>query len=185
MTCCTIDGATVRPVCQGVYHGKAKPYVRRTSKTRSKAQDQYTKSSALLGGHLLTTSLSLMHPDKVRENTFAVIDMLARRGDNPGQALTAGSGAIICYPYLFGLAIDCPPVKSGVNKGLPSAAAGDFDNFIKAFLDTARWIGLVPEDSLRWFRGIVMLDLGFRDPVSISEDGGWHFTWSFFRSLEP
>ena len=59
------------------------------------------------------------------------------------------------------------------------------DNFIKAFLDTARWIGLIPEDDLRYLRGIVQLELGFRDPVSISDDGMWHFTWALFKSLEP
>lgn len=183
---CTINGAIVLPHCHGVYTGKVKPYVRRTHKTFTKEQKAYTKSAATVGAHMLCETIRQrgMTNDL---GVYQTIRFLASRADNPCGGLGGRSLPLIKFPYLFGLAIDVPPVKtkSSENFGKPPGNAGDFDGFEKAMLDTARWCGLVPEDSLAWYRGHVNLDLGFRDPVSISDDGKWHFTWAFFKSLEP
>lgn len=85
------------------------------------------------------------------------------------------------HPYLFGLAIDVPLTK----KGEIPCNAGDYDNYLKAWLDAitpkkkgggmAR-LGLIEDDSLRWYRGPVEIR-----PVAVmaSVDNLWRFHWEF------
>lgn len=179
-----IGGVVLTPIVSGVYCDKVKPYVRRTHKTFTKEQKTYTKSSCLVGAHMLTEAIRRLNL-QASNQTYQTIRFLATRGEKPSGGLTGLP--IITRPYLFGLAIDCPPVKtkSSPNYGKPPGNQGDFDGFQKAMLDTARWVGLVPEDSLAHYRGQVTLELGTRDPVEVSDDGKWRFYWAFFRALGP
>ena len=118
----------------GVVKGYVAPYVRMTRDGRfSNRAKRYHQSQKALRASLM--------------------EGLARKQQWRDRILQR---PIIDRPIRFGLEVFLPAVKSGPNKGkLPSGGkgGGDYDNYLKAFLDSAKYSGIIKDDSPRWYRG--------------------------------
>lgn len=88
------------------------------------------------------------------------------------EDVMAGESPFWDTPFLFGLAIDVPVTA----KGKIPRNAGDYDNYIKAWMDAGQWdtAKLFMDDSLRLYRGPCQIR---PVPVMPSADGLWRFFW--------
>ncbi len=84
----------------------------------------------------------------------------------------AGESPFWDTPFLFALAIDVPVTA----KGAIPKNAGDYDNYLKAWMDAAQMdhVKVFRDDSLNLYRGPCQIR---PVPVMPSADGLWRFFW--------
>jgi len=145
---------------------------------------QYKASQARLAEHLFFAWTEANSPKTHHRawSRFMLHQASRKKSANMFEGLLPATRlSLIQQPYRFGLAVCAPPVKSGPNKGKLPTNRGDYDNYVKAFLDAAQNCFLVPEDSLRWYRGPcdarAVEGGNIESGVYASTD--WWFIWRF------
>jgi len=163
---------TTTEIASGTYFGKPRPYTR-MGKHFTTALRKYLDNQKELAGHLFWEVIQQHHPDQVNS-----LRLRHRAGMGIDRLLTSESYPLIRQPFLFGLAIGVLPNKG--NGKIP-ARGGDFDNFVKAFLDAAQRGQVIPDDNMRWYRGPCWvqsaLDSSIRPGVYVSD--AWWVRWTF------
>ena len=121
------------------------PYVRMTTGGKWSARARrYTQAQGWIGADVVATM---------------------RRSDRwKGRG---GGSPLIKEPIRVGLRITQPPTKAGK---LPMNR-GDYDNFLKAFLDAIVGAGVIADDSMRWYRGPALMMDGKMGGVEVGEVG--------------
>ena len=159
-------------IIEDVIHGKIVPYTRQTRRGHfTKAAKRYHASQDVV----MMSMIRALSKDAVTAQ--ALMAAMSMSGSGLMGALSRDGKPYIMTPFRFGLSITAPPVKSGPNKGHLPSNAGDYDNFVKAFLDAAKKVALIPDDSLRWYRGPT--NARRTCGVYIDPSSTWSFHWTF------
>lgn len=167
------------PIVEGALHGKVKPYTRAIKGHWKPDATAYKKSQARVGAALLEAAAAL--PSGWRGCTPCRATGRVRKAVRPCSAC-GGSGSVraarILVPYRFGLVVWMPTTKAGE---LP-LTGGDWDNFVKAWLDAAQDVALVEDDGPRWFRGPAPVG---ETPSGVYAAPDWRFEWAFYEATDP
>jgi len=149
---------------------KIRPYTRRgTQRFTSAAWGKYDKDQKVLALELFACVLQ----QRAASARRLVLDVAQQAGVHPHKLLAPGTLPLVRAPYLFGLRIGCPTTKKGA---LPKNE-GDFDNFVKAFLDALQRGRVVDGDSLYHYRGPCAVVPSCPDTPSVVPSPNWWFAW--------
>ena len=170
---------TRKQIVGGTIRGKVVPK-QRVKGLNADARRNYYKSIRRVGTEMILAYAELVGDASQRAK---LLRTLAAVSKTPSARIrdVFSDAVLIDRPFVFSLTIRVPVVrsKSSRNYGKPPANAGDFDNFVGSFTDAAKHAGIVGDDNLSLFRGIIHpYDT---DPV-VPHDGPWEFDWAFWES---
>lgn len=84
---------------------------------------------------------------------------------------------ILRVPFVFWLAIEIPVAKS---TGHPPKNGGDYDNYVKAFMDAAKSSQAIKDDNPFYFRGMVEHEGTPSAFYPTDSKRPWRYHWAMF-----
>lgn len=93
---------------------------------------------------------------------------------------------IIDVPICFALCTYFPRIVRGPATGELPGNGGDFDNYVKGFMDSMVYHGVIKDDNPKWYRGTPHhTQLAQLDWVPGVKEGPRGFHWAVFQSIDP